>query len=181
MNLQETIWPSTEIDPRDKRQHHFQGSAICVRGHQFSTRLEPKEPEFIPDKCTTCGKEILVKCPNCNNRIRGHKAGNGLFEFNDIPNPGFCDVCAYLFPWASRADKIYELENRLDAEDIDEDNRKIINTELEKLINPNLSEEDQHRIWARVSEKAGQALRNPAVTQLIENIASKVIVARMGL
>lgn len=181
MDLNETKWPAVEIDSMNNRQHYYQASAICTRGHQFSTRLEPRKPEFIPDRCATCGKEILVKCPECHSRIRGNMTGNGYYDFNEIPNPGFCDMCGGLFPWASRAERIYELENRLEAEDIDDEDRKVINAELDKLINPDLTEEEQHRIWTKVSEKAGQALRSPKVTQLIEGIASKVIIASMGL
>ena len=174
-------WPDLDIHAMNTRQHYYQGSAICKRGHSFSTRLEPGKPEFVPDRCITCGQETLVKCPNCSFRIRGNKTGKGYFDFDDAPNPGFCDICGEIFPWATRTERIYELENRLDQESIDPEDRAAIAIELGKLLNLELTEEEQKSIWLRISEKAGQSLRSPRIADLVASIASKVILKAMGM
>lgn len=181
MNLQETKWPQVDIDSMKNLQHYYQASAICVRGHQFSTRLDPKELASTPSKCTTCGKEILVKCPNCNLRIQGHETGNGYYDYAEIPNPGFCDGCGNAFPWVTRLERIYELENLLDSDDIDPADKIVIGEQLAKLQKPDVSTEDQTKILQVIKEKTGKALLTPAVKNILEGIVSKVIRDSIGI
>ena len=72
----------------------------------------------------------------CEHRIRGNITGNGYFSFETPPNPGFCDICGHLFPWATRSEKIFELENRLDSEDIEADDRSVIKKGIEQIVEP---------------------------------------------
>lgn len=181
MDLKDAKWPQDEVAAMKNRGHYHQAMAICKRGHKYSTRLDPAKNDFAPDKCTTCGKEILVKCPNCDCRIRGNKVGGGYFDFEEADAPGFCDNCGHLFPWATREQRIFELENRLDVDEIDEEDRKIIGQELAKLVNPDLPAEEEQRIWNKISEKAGQTFRNPVVIEVIQGIASKAILKSMGM
>jgi hypothetical protein len=73
------------------------------------------------------------------------------------------------------------LENRLDAEDIDDSDRVFISEQISRLTNPDLTTEDEKRIWQRIKDKAGAALAAPAVRQMIEGIATKLIREQIGI
>jgi hypothetical protein len=73
------------------------------------------------------------------------------------------------------------LENRLDAEDIDDSDRVFISEQISRLTNPDFTTEDEKRIWQRIKDKAGAALAAPAVRQMIEGIATKLIREQIGI
>ena len=45
-----------------------------------------------------------------------------------------------VFPWATREERIFELENLLDEEDIEEADRVVIQDQLRRLTNAELSD-----------------------------------------
>src|ERR1700721_65358 len=101
----------------------YYSAAVCRRGHVAESLLgaqtyaweTPAAPP--PAKCSTCGANVLVECPNCGYRLRGDSRGGLGSVF--VPND-FCDKCGAPMPWASRAARLWELENLLGDEDISE-------------------------------------------------------------
>ena len=45
---------------------------------------------------------------------------------NRYNRPSFCDGCGIAYPWATREERIYELENLFDEAGIDEADRVVI-------------------------------------------------------
>ena len=95
----------------------------------------------------------------------------------DIPPnapPGFCDNCAQIFSWASKEQKVFELENRIFQSITNESDRESIHSQLEKLITHDISESEEKRIWEKIKTKAGDVLHNESVKEAIYAIASKI-------
>jgi hypothetical protein len=64
----------------------------------------------------------------------------------------FCDGCGAAHPWATRKERLYELQNILDQEDIDEADRLWINEQMDRLRadDGSLNEKQEREIsgWA---------------------------------
>lgn len=102
-----------------QRGTYRQGAAICRRGHVETYYLNPSRPaRAIAENCPTCGARVLTACPHCDLRIRGDLHVPGVIGFSPDTRPSFCDGCGSAFPWATREERIYELENLLDEEDM---------------------------------------------------------------
>ena len=66
-----------------------------------------------------------------------------------------CDGCGEPFPWATRQQRIYQLENLLDEENIDEMTRLLVQEDLERLrTSEGLTEQEQLGIWKRIKARA---------------------------
>jgi hypothetical protein len=77
--------------------------------------------------------------------------------------PMFCDGCGEPFPWASRQQRIYHLENLLDEEDIDDATRLLVMEDLERLrTSGELDERQQLEAWQRIKARAPGLLAGAA-------------------
>jgi len=77
-------------------------------------------------------------CPNCELRLRGYYH-RPMVVSNRYKRPSFCDGCGIAYPWATREERIYELENLLDEADIDEADRVVIQDQLQRVRNAGLA------------------------------------------
>ena len=89
--------------------------------------------------CPKCGATVLTACPTCDLRIRGDYFVPGVIAVSTAP-ASFCDGCGSAFPWATLEERIFELENLLDEEDIEEADRVVIQDQLRRLTNAELSD-----------------------------------------
>lgn len=174
-------WPESEVTARTSRRSYFLGSAICKRGHVETTEIKPSEPLNISPLCVTCGAEVLVACPGCGCRLRGSGVTPGRYYSRETSKKSFCDLCGYVYPWATKLERIYELENRLDQEEIDPADKVAIREQLLKLQAPEVSAEQEKRIWQTIKDKAGNAIGVPAVKDLLEGIVSRVVREAIGI
>jgi hypothetical protein len=95
--------------------------------------------------------------------------------------PKFCDECGVAHPWASREERIFELENILDEEEIDDADRVVIERHLRELRETDLIEEKREKqLWGDISKRAGGALRGPAI-RVVEGLVSAKIRADLGI
>jgi hypothetical protein len=159
-----------------------EGAAICRRGHVENPYIKPGDDlSRLPDKCPKCAAYVLVGCPNCELRIRGSRFIAGVIAIEDYEPPSFCDECGSAFPWATREARIYELENLLDEEDIDEADRVVVSDNLRRLREEQaLSERDQRAAWERIRSAAGDALKSPRVASVVEGLVSAAIRHQLG-
>jgi hypothetical protein len=160
------------------------GAAVCERGHVISARTRVPgpgpsvtivdahaEPE-IPAFCTRCGARVLMSCPSCGFRIRGHPE----HVSGPLKPPDFCDTCSNAYPWLDRQGQIWLLENRLKAAaDIEPADRLRLEEALEALRAPDLDEKGELELWKRVQRLAGEGWNNPGV----QNVATTLLTAWM--
>jgi hypothetical protein len=77
--------------------------------------------------------------------------------------PMFCDGCGEPFPWSTRQQRIYHLENLLDEEDIDDATRLLVMEDLERLrTSEGLDERQQLEAWERIKARAPGLLAGTA-------------------
>lgn len=148
-------------------------AAICRRGH-FQTG--DTETNAVFDHCPECGAPVLTGCLSCGRRIRGWWRG-GIDAERVVPP--FCEFCGSPHPWADRKSRVYQLENLLDAEDLDEPTRLKVHSELEALSKSDLPEEEEAQRWRRVKEMAPGLI--DAGQRIIESVVSAAIRAQVGL
>lgn len=178
----DALWPDDDVAAMRNRGRYFQGAAICRRGHVEHSSLDPtRERASIAEKCPSCGSDVLTACPNCNLRIRGRLHSPGVVSMTPYPRPSFCDGCGAAYPWATRIERIYELENLLDQEEIDQADRVVIQADLARLRTEDLSASDEKRVWERIKSRAGSALTSGPVQRVMEGVVSAAIRSQLGL
>lgn len=175
-------WPDEDGRAMIHGDAYRQGAAVCRRGHVETAYIDPNpHPLGIADKCSACGARILVCCPQCELRIRGDFFAPGVIGFASDPRPSFCDGCGSAFPWATRQERIYELENLLDEQDIDEADKVVIQDALAQLQTASLSERDERQAWTTVARRAGKALGTGPIQRVLEGLVSAAIRQQLGL
>ncbi|MGN9809926.1 DUF2321 domain-containing protein [Micromonospora sp. BQ11] len=136
----------------------YRAASVCRRGHAHSSNLS--EPLADPGRCPECGADILTACRHCGLRIRGTSRSRvlrpGISLSPDYSPPSFCDGCGDPHPWASRQARIFQLENLLDEEDIDEAARLVVTEHLRQLqeLTPDDDPEREQGLWKSVSRHA---------------------------
>ena len=175
-------WPAGDLQARARAagtrgEKYYEGAAICRRGHVETEHLKPgQDVSGIPERCLTCGANVLVACPHCQRRIRGDSYAPLWGADGDYRRPSFCDSCGSAYPWATRVERIYELENLLDEQDIDDADRVVVSDNLRRLREEEeLSEKDQRVLWERVKVAAGTALTSERVAAVVEGVVSAAI------
>ena len=182
MDIKNLLWPDAEVKNIQFGGAFHRASAICTRGHVHSRDLDPRQDSYVPDRCSLCGSEFMISCGRCKVRIAGTLVRPGSY-WNLPPdeNPGFCDNCGCIFPWATHEQKIFELENRLFLEIADEHDRAVISEQLGKLKNLNMEIQDEKKIWDKIKSKAGDALKKENIKEILYSVISKVIRDSVGL
>jgi hypothetical protein len=175
-------WPEAEARAMQAGGSWYKGSAVCRRGHVETAYIDPRNTDrAIAENCSTCGARVLTACPSCGLRIRGDYHVPGVFVAASPGTPSFCDGCGSAFPWASREERIYELENLLDEADIDEADLVIIQDQLARLRDSSLSDKDEKLAWETIKRRAGEAIKGPAVKRVVEGLVSAAIRHQLGL
>jgi hypothetical protein len=82
-------------------------------------------------------------------------------------------------PWATREDRIYQLENILDEQELDQASRLQVLEALEQLKETNLPEKDQKRLWTIIQKAAPGLINSGSV--IVKTIVEAEIRQRLGL
>lgn len=135
----------------------------------------------VGSRCPVCGAAVLTNCTGCG-RIRGDYdvPGVAMIGFEWDP-PQFCDQCGTPHPWVSRQGRIYELENLLDAENLDPAHELAAREQLRALANEDLDDEEQERRWKRVKRHAPGLFEKSGAQRIIESIATAAIRNQLGI
>jgi hypothetical protein len=129
----------------------------------------------VAQNCPKCGATVLTACPNCELRIRGDYFLPGVIGVSTASRPSFCDECGSASPWATREERIFELENLLDEEDIEEADRVVIQDQLRRVGNAVLTEKDERQAWSVIGRRAGAALVSPSVARVLEGLVTAAV------
>lgn len=155
----------------------YRPAVICRRGHVYSDDAT-RSP--AAQRCSTCGARLEDACGNCGTMIRGEYFVPGVLALtSDYAPPEFCHSCGAPFPWASRQARIWELQNLLDEEDLDEADRLTVREQLEALQNPDLDEEEQVQRWNKVTMLAPGIMQSGR--RIIESVASAAVKSQLGI
>jgi hypothetical protein len=139
----------------------------------------PGEPVVVDAHCTKCGAVIISWCNNCGQRIRGTYTVPGVLSLRRYDLVSFCDGCGSPMPWATREDRIYQLENILDEQELDQASRLQVLEALEQLKETNLPEKDQKRLWTIIQKAAPGLINSGSV--IVKTIVEAEIRQRLGL
>jgi hypothetical protein len=158
---------------------HYRPAAICKRGHTQTQDLTLGE---VGERCPTCGAKVLTGCPKCRTRIRGYYHVSGVISFTgDYAPPRFCDSCGAPFPWLDRQGRIFELENMLDDEDLDDASELAVREQLRALADPDLDEDEERKRWERVKRYAPGLWEKSGGRAILETVVSAAIRGQLGL
>jgi hypothetical protein len=97
----------------------------------------------------------------------------------DEPIPSFCEFCGEPHPWADRKARVYQLENLLDAQGLDDATRLKVHAELVELRRADLPENEEAERWQRVKKLAPGLI--PAGQRIVESVMTAAIKAQLGL
>lgn len=169
-------WSPPELLAFRKGEAYFQAARICRRGHVLDSSLNPQELENLnQQKCSTCGATCLKACPKCDFRIKGRLCVPQVISFRDFEPHSFCDNCGAAFPWASQQDRIWELQNILDEEELSESDRTAIGFQLEKISSGILDVDDESKAWKKIKHSLGTVFDKDKVQNLIFDLVGSVI------
>ncbi|MFI7428490.1 DUF2321 domain-containing protein [Micromonospora sp. NPDC049836] len=175
-------FPVEDIARSHNGQSYYQAAAVCRRGHIETRYLDPGRPYPADSKCPTCGALVLVACGSCGLRIRGDYFAPGVIGFDPSPRPSFCDGCGAAHPWATREERIYELENILDEEDMDEADRVFIHDRLRELREGEVLDEKRERqLWVQIRDRSGKFISSEPVKKIAETVVSAAIRNQLGI
>jgi hypothetical protein len=103
--------------------------------------------------------------------IHGYYQIPGVYYSQTYTPPKFCHACGSPYPWAGRQERVYQLQNLLDEEHLDEADALMVREQLDALLNPDLDEKEQAKRWKRIATAAPgfleKASTNPIVTSLL--------------
>jgi hypothetical protein len=160
----------------------WQAATVCRRGHvqAFSLQEEP-EPDDL-GKCPRCGADVLSRCRNCGLRIRGRKYRPQVISARGFSPPPFCDGCGAAHSWATREQRLYELQNILDQEGIDEVDRLWIDEQMDRLRadDGSITEKQEKDIWVGVKKRA-PGLFGTAGKAVLSGVISAGVRAALGM
>jgi hypothetical protein len=155
----------------------YRRAAVCRRGHVYTSDVSYSPPA---ERCETCGAKILTSCPGCETPLRGRYHVDGVISLGDeFSPPDFCFSCGSPLPWASRQARIWELQNLLDEEDLDEADRLSVSEQLQALQDPDLDEAEQVERWTRIKKVSPGLMASGQ--RIIETVVTAAVKAQLGL
>jgi len=177
------IWPEADIAALRQQDSFRMGAAVCRRGHVLTDQLRPDrlEDTVVTPRCKECGGRVLTACPTCRRRIAGDLFVPGVIAFATPDAPSFCDGCGAAFPWASRDERIMELENALDEEGVADADLAIIRVQLDLLRLGDASEKDERTSWQTIKARAGAVFMNERVQNLVFSLVNTAVRHELGL
>lgn len=163
-------------------QPGWQAATVCRRGHVAVNGLTEAPITAGLGYCADCGAQIIARCPACGIRIRGCYHNPDVEDLGSFELPRFCDGCGEPYPWATRQDRIYQLENLLDEEDVDEPTKLLVREDLERLRleGAELDQEAQLAIWRRIKSRSPGLLAG-AAWNVGQNLLTAYVQQKLGL
>ncbi|MBB5791793.1 DUF2321 domain-containing protein [Jiangella mangrovi] len=177
------IFPDRDVRALSRGQKNRRAAAVCRRGHVREHALGPLSSyRDVESYCSSCGAGVMIACEACGLRIRGVLAiGLSPYGRQTHSRPSFCDGCGGAFPWATRKERILELENLLDEEQIDDADRLVIHDHLRRLMAEGLDEKGEKAEWKGIVARAGSALKSGPVQRVFEGLVNAYLRKELGL
>lgn len=162
----------------------YRAAVVCRRGHVQASNLDDRPADA--GRCPDCGTDYLTACGTCGLRIRGTSRqvvlpGGTAIAAGYVP-PNFCDRCGGPHRWAPREAMLFELENILDQQDVDDADRLAVSEHLRKLreLDPDDDLEQERKRWAAVKRRAPQLLAGPG-KMILEKLVDQATKKMLGI
>lgn len=156
-------------------------AAVCKRGHVIDLESRPSTREPY---CPECGERVVRECEACSSPIPGLPIDTadawGRLDWSEWQLPRFRPSCGAAYPWLDRQGRIYELQNLLRHERVDEATALAIHEELDALTPADLPEKEQVRRWKRVKELAPPGMWERGAN-VIQDLATEYVKRKIGL
>jgi hypothetical protein len=176
---------------------------VCRNGHVIKDNLSPPSPPptsgatgivegggsayvgppslpAVPRHCGQCGARVLRACASCDAPVLGAV----IFYMQNVPMErpdSFCWECGVPYPWATREERVGQLYDLIDDEDLDEADRLTVQEEIAVLSRPDAEVSEEERV------RAGETIRRlaPKAWEVFLPVAQSVLTAevkrRLGL
>jgi hypothetical protein len=158
-------------------------AAVCARGHVQDSHLDRGRVSVAGSHvsrafCGTCGAKIMTVCRACNSPILG--LIRGLVAPGWRPT-GFCWNCGTPYPWATRQQRVAQLYNLIDEEDLDEADRLTVVEQIAVLSAPEDDVSNERRAGAgeKVRQLAPKAWE--AALPVLQSVLTAEAKRRLGL
>lgn len=138
----------------------MRAAVVCAKGHTITSTLDhvpgPEGQKY--GFCDKDGTPLLARCGGCGMRIKGNEPPSRLIGYVGYEPPSFCDCCGGAHPWATREDRLSQLQYLADAE-TDQDRRKAAHAALEHLKREGLGRRAEKKLWKQVQKNAPTLIR----------------------
>jgi hypothetical protein len=179
-------------------------AAVCRNGHIIKDHLDPPPRPFtsmgppvfvegsggigaptpelprVPPRCGRCGARVLEACRSCDAPILG--AVRLYMQWAPMERPdSFCWRCGEPYPWATREERVGQLYDLVDDEDLDRADLLTVQEEIAVLSRPDDKVTDEERV------RAGETIRRlaPKAWEVFLPVAQSLLTAevkrRLGL
>lgn len=115
---------------RDTRDMAFEPAQICLNGHLITSTAETSRHRTA-DRCTKCGAETILACPDCGTLIRGRWRQSMVIGVT-FPIPAFCHTCGEPYPWTQA--KIRAAKELAQLVDSSPDDKKLLEASIDELV-----------------------------------------------
>lgn len=175
-------------------------AAVCRNGHVIKDDLprpapppspgmgliesggsgSPPPPPTVPRHCGRCGARVLQVCRSCDAPILGAVAL--YMQSVSLERPeSFCWECGQPYPWATREERVGQLYDLVDDEDLDEADLLTVQEEIAVLSRPDDEVTEEQRVRAgetikRLAPKAWEVFRPVA-----QSVLTTEVKRRLGL
>jgi hypothetical protein len=124
--------------------------------------------------CADCGAVLLNHCPNCDRFLQP-------VALYGKPAP-FCLECGLPFPWASRQEIVYHVQNQLDNSDLEEGDRRALHEDLNDLLQtPDTQETQKRQVKVLVKLRQGAPVAWRTIAPIVDPLITAWMKAQMGL
>jgi hypothetical protein len=121
-----------------------------------------------------------VRCPACEQPIRGRSHVPGVVSAQAYKPPNFCHSCGSPFPWAGRQARIHQLQNLLDEAELGSATGLALTEQLQALLDPDLDDAEQAKRWNRIKTKGPGFLEKTAAQLIVQSLLSAWLKAGYG-
>ena len=151
---------------------YYDVAQICLNGHVINSSAQ-EYPTSNQDYCSTCGAKTIMKCPNCNESIRGYYNVPGVFGVTDYSAPAYCYNCGNPFPWTvSSLKAASELADELDV--LTDDEKCQLRESLPELVKNSPKTAVAEWRFKKIMKKAGKEACD-GMKSILTDVLSEVV------
>lgn len=156
----------------DMRDSWYDTAQICKNGHLVTEYYE-SSPVHDEKFCSKCGVETVVKCLQCNTKIRGTYHVPMVCGFSKYTVPLYCYSCGEPYPWTE--EKIKAIKDFSNEMDLTTEDKKIIEENVSAIVVDSPKTQVSAVRIKKVLSKAGSAFAQK-LQDMIVDIASETAV-----